>query len=86
MKEEIPIGSYSASKFSSIEEKDGNEVLTEQLGMTVLGQSMPCTRIYSRKPMGKVIAFISLQVMSEEHQMVIGGYEQIVASLSCEGP
>ena len=85
MKEEIPIGSYSASKFSGIEEKDGNEVLTEQLEMTVLGESTPYTRIYSRKRIGDVIAFILLQTISEEQQMVRRGYEQIVASLSCEG-
>ena len=65
-KEEIPIGSWSASQFSGIEGKDGNEVLTEQLEMTVLGESIPYTRIYSRKRVGNVIAFISLQAISEE--------------------
>ena len=85
MKEEIPIGSYGASKFSGIEEKDGNEILTEQLEMTMLKVSTPYTRIYCRKPVGDVIAFIGLQVMSEEQQMVRGGYEQIVESFSYEG-
>ena len=85
MKEEIPIGSYGASKFSGIEEKDGNGVLTEQLEMTMLKVSTPYTRIYCRKPVGDVIAFIGLQVMSEEQQMVRGGYEQIVESFSYEG-
>lgn len=82
--EEIPIGSYGASRFSGIEEIDGNEVLTEQLEMTVLGESTPYTRIYSRKHIGNAIAFISLQVISEEQQMVMGGYEQIVESFSYE--
>ncbi len=86
MKEEIPIGSWSASQFSGIEEKDGNEVLTEQLEITVLGESIPYTRIYSRKSAGKVIAFISLQAISEEYEMVVGGFDQIIASLSYEGP
>ena len=86
MKEEIPIGSFGASKFSGIEEKDGNEILTEQLEMTVFGESIPYTRIYSRKSAGKVIAFISLQAISEEYEMVVGGFDQIIASLSYEGP
>ena len=85
-KEEIPIGSWSASTFSGIEEKDGNEVLAEQSEMSVLGESIPYTRIYSRKRAGNVIAFILLQAISEEYEMVAGGFEQIVASLSYEGP
>ncbi len=85
-KEEIPIGSWSASKFSGIEEKDGNEVLAEQSEMTVLGESIPYTRIYSRKRAGNVIAFILLQAISEEYEMVVGGFDQIIASLSYEGP
>ena len=86
MKEGIPIGSFGASKFSGIEEKDGNEILTEQLEMTVFGESIPYTRIYSRKGVGNVIAFISLQAISEEYEMVVGGFDQIIASLSYEGP
>ena len=84
--EEIPLGSYSASTFSDMEDKDGIEVIEEHLEMTVFGESIPYKRVYSRKRIGDTIAFIILQVTIEEYEMVIGGFDQILESLSYDGP
>ena len=84
--EEIPLGSYGASTFSDMEDKDGIEVIEEHLEMTVFGESIPYKRVYSRKRIGDTIAFIILQVTIEEYEMVIGGFDQILESLSYDGP
>ena len=84
--EEIPLGSYGASTFSDMKDKDGIEVIEEHLEMTVFGESIPYKRVYCRKRIGDTIAFIILQVTTEEYEMVIGGFDQILESLSYEGP
>jgi hypothetical protein len=80
------LGSYGASTFSGMEDKDGIEVIEEHLEMTVYGESIPYKRVYCRKRIGDTIAFIILQVTTEEYEMVIGGFDQILESLSYEGP
>tara|TARA_B100000287_G_scaffold432187_1_gene490944 strand:- start:735 stop:1382 length:648 start_codon:yes stop_codon:yes gene_type:complete len=84
--EEISLGSYGASTFSGMKEKDGIEVIEEHLEMTVYGESIPYKRVYCRKRIGDTIAFIILQVTTEEYEMVIGGFDQILESISYEGP
>jgi len=84
--EEIPLGSFGATEFFDIEEKDGIELLREGLEMTLLGEITPYTRIYCKKRVGNATAFVMLQVVSEEFEMVVGGFEQIVGALSYEGP
>lgn len=84
--EEISLGSYGASTFSGMKEKGGIEVIEEHLEMTVYGESIPYKRVYCRKRIGDTIAFIILQVTTEEYEMVIGGFDQILESMSYEGP
>lgn len=84
--EEISFGSYGASTFSGIKEKGGIEVINEHLNYLLNGANIPYKRVYCRKRIGDTIAFITLQVTTEEYEMVSGGFDQILESLSYEAP
>ncbi len=84
--EETPFGNVSASVFSSVEKSNGYEILTERFSITLLGENVPHTRIYRRKPVDNKVCLIVAQVAVEDLSKVTMGFEQIFSSFKYETP
>lgn len=80
--EEIQVGNIGESVLSSVEKSNGYEILTERYSITILGVSVPHTRIYRRKSDANKVYFIIAQVSDEDLQKVTKGFEQIFSSFN----
>ncbi len=85
-KEEIPFGTISASKFSQVKKLEGYENLTEQFSIILLGEDIPHTRIYIRKPIDNRVCLMVAQAADEDHSKVIRGFEQVFTSFRSKAP
>jgi hypothetical protein len=79
-KEETPIGNFTGSVFGSVNKSGGYEILTEQLSIALLGEKIPHTRTYRRKPVANRVCFIIAQVADEDLLKVTKGFELVFSS------
>ena len=85
-KQEVPIGKVHPSTFGSVKTAGGHEVLTEKFTITVLGEKVPHSRTYVRKPFGKSVSYLIAQVADEDLPKVTKGFEQIITSFRYSAP
>jgi hypothetical protein len=85
-KEETPIGNVSASEFGEISNTDGYEALTEKMSITLMGETVPHTRIHRRKRIADRVCFLIGHVADEDRSLVESGFEQIFASFTYKKP
>jgi len=84
--ENTPIGDVTASTFSNVTHSGGYEELTEQMSITVLGETVPLTRTYRRKAIGSNVCVLVGHVVDEDRSLVVGGFEQVFSSFKYNAP
>jgi len=81
-----PVGVVGASTFAEPEEEDGWEVLRERFTISLMGESVPHTRVFRRRVMDGRVCFLVSQVADEDRARVRRGFEEVVRSLRYEAP
>lgn len=82
--EEKSVDGIDAPVFSGVDKSSGDEVVTEQFSLILLGKKTPHTRIYQIKIAGNKKCFLIAQVADSNMDKVIKGFEQIFSSFKCE--
>lgn len=80
-KENVAIGTLSESVFLKRRPYGEYESLKETFSISLLGETLPHTRMYYRRTFGDTVCFLIAQVADEDRAKVFRGFKQVLGSL-----